>query len=784
MGEIMKYKYLLLISLLIIISLLPSGTSKSSSPLIISENHTDYDLLYNTLYLDVQNTAHHPISINNLNTLFTNSHLTQNINITRLEVLTNQSVPTYNWENNSLGSVSGSYIVNNCDNLTNSTNVSCINTTYYYITLNNTNVTCDYVIDETTFNKTIFNYKIPHKILSCIKKEWVVNGSRIVYSYTPTSFVKKKSLSNKVLKHEFSGLSMKSGKKIKIPAHTKFKLRITYSHPLAYQLKVPKNISEYNISLVDNTGLTSFLDPSWYNDSWSYRQPITITNNVASDLSNYQIKIILNSSNVGSHYDWTNDEDSIRFTYYNSTSDSESEIPYWIQDYNSTAETATIWVNVTYIPASSTSTIYFYYHNTEVSSESNGTNTFDYFVDGSSDPSITESDYAVGASNNYISYDSTNERINYKAKREKSNSGYGGFPYWINTSTTLNDGWEFSFDWEVTASSYSSYASSWEFGLSEDKPLDQQNDGGSDSILIHDPFDTRTTSPPQLRIDAYDYSSNTHTYSGYTATLQTGKKYKIKFKKTSDNITLEVYDGDTLVTSTSLDSSSLGLSNSYTHILYNSGGGGNPTSPYEQGVYDNLIIRKYASTEPTYSIGEEEVPGVPPNKPSINVPPSPVDASVGNSLSVVLNATVTDPDSNSLNVSFWDNTSGTPLQIGDTQVVSNGSSAQVTWSGLYSGMTYDWFVKVYDGTYYNYSEEYSFTTKYFEGTTKLSDGTPVVNADVIIINQSDNTIYATTTSDANGEWSYSVPAGTYLVIGYDPNNSSRIVDVEPFISIS
>ena len=38
-------------------------------------------------------------------------------------------------------------------------------------------------------------------------------------------------------------------------------------------------------------------------------------------------------------------------------------MPYFIADYNSVAETATIWVKVPNIPASSTKTVYIYYGN-------------------------------------------------------------------------------------------------------------------------------------------------------------------------------------------------------------------------------------------------------------------------------------------------------------------------------------------------------------------------------------------------------------------------------------
>jgi len=61
----------------------------------------------------------------------------------------------------------------------------------------------------------------------------------------------------------------------------------------------------------------------------------------------------------------------------------------------------------------------------------------------------------------------------------------------------------------------------------------------------------------------------------------------------------------------------------------------------------------------------------------------------------------------------------------------------------------------------------------------------VNNAKVIIINQSDNTIIGTTDSNSTGGWTYNIAnTGTYLVVAYDPANSTRDGDADPHIVIS
>ena len=115
---------------------------------------------------------------------------------------------------------------------------------------------------------------------------------------------------------------------------------------------------------------------AWWNTSWSYRQAINISN-TAGNLTNYQVKIELNSSNVGSHFNWSNNGSDIRFT--NSTDDL---LNFWIESWNSSGQEAVIWVNVTYLENNTNTTIYMYYGNPSAESESDINATFIRIVDG------------------------------------------------------------------------------------------------------------------------------------------------------------------------------------------------------------------------------------------------------------------------------------------------------------------------------------------------------------------------------------------------------------------
>ena len=147
---------------------------------------------------------------------------------------------------------------------------------------------------------------------------------------------------------------------------------------------------------------------TWWNQSWQWREPINISN-TAGDLTNYQVRIDLNSSNVGSHFNWSNNGSDIRFT--NSTDD---ELNFWIESWDSSSQEATIWVNVTSLPNNQNTTIYMYYGNSGASSESNITNTFllgDDFESSSVNTDIWDTYNSVSQSDGKITIQDTDGEI-------------------------------------------------------------------------------------------------------------------------------------------------------------------------------------------------------------------------------------------------------------------------------------------------------------------------------------------------------------------------------------
>nr|NIP43001.1 DUF2341 domain-containing protein [candidate division Zixibacteria bacterium]NIR65137.1 DUF2341 domain-containing protein [candidate division Zixibacteria bacterium]NIS16576.1 DUF2341 domain-containing protein [candidate division Zixibacteria bacterium]NIS48153.1 DUF2341 domain-containing protein [candidate division Zixibacteria bacterium]NIU16269.1 DUF2341 domain-containing protein [candidate division Zixibacteria bacterium] len=125
---------------------------------------------------------------------------------------------------------------------------------------------------------------------------------------------------------------------------------------------------------------------SWYDPGWNYRMPVTIDNSGNSDpLTDYQVKIALNSTNFNFSLAQSNGED-IRFT----SSDGITLISHWIESWDAIGESAVVWVKVPSVSALSTIDVYMYYGNASVVDASDGSVTFEFFDD-------FESDYSEGS---------------------------------------------------------------------------------------------------------------------------------------------------------------------------------------------------------------------------------------------------------------------------------------------------------------------------------------------------------------------------------------------------
>jgi hypothetical protein len=108
-----------------------------------------------------------------------------------------------------------------------------------------------------------------------------------------------------------------------------------------------------------------------YLTGWGYRQPVTVSNTSGAVLTNYQIKLTVNyvASKMKSDFS------DLRFTRL----DGVTLLPYYIESYTASTS-AVIWVKVDSIPTTGTQ-IFMYYGNASAVTASSADNTFDFFDD-------------------------------------------------------------------------------------------------------------------------------------------------------------------------------------------------------------------------------------------------------------------------------------------------------------------------------------------------------------------------------------------------------------------
>ena len=126
----------------------------------------------------------------------------------------------------------------------------------------------------------------------------------------------------------------------------------------------PNVLFENVDKLTENT--TCYVS-SWWNSNWADRTWVLIKNNEDVNLTNFPIKITLNSSNID--FSKTNGDD-IRVIFHG------EKLPYWIESWDPSAKTAVIYTKVPYLGADTSDKIWIYYNNPNANSESNESAVF------------------------------------------------------------------------------------------------------------------------------------------------------------------------------------------------------------------------------------------------------------------------------------------------------------------------------------------------------------------------------------------------------------------------
>lgn len=112
---------------------------------------------------------------------------------------------------------------------------------------------------------------------------------------------------------------------------------------------------------------------------WGHYRQIQILNASGSELTQYQVPVVINHSQLVSAGKSEANGSDIRITGSDCT-----PLSFWIDPSTLNSNTCTIWVKLPSLPGLSQTICYLFYKKTGVSSASNGPNTFVYFEDFSS----------------------------------------------------------------------------------------------------------------------------------------------------------------------------------------------------------------------------------------------------------------------------------------------------------------------------------------------------------------------------------------------------------------
>ncbi|MFQ6063535.1 MAG: DUF2341 domain-containing protein, partial [Methanosarcinales archaeon] len=330
--------------------------------------------------------------------------------------------------------------------------------------------------------------------------------------------------------------------------------------------------------LLLNSGIALASNTDWWNSDWQYRRSITISNTEnPNDLVDYQVKIVVPySSGMQSNFS------DLRFTYKSGT---EKEIPYWLEDYT-TSTNATVWLKIPLLPKTSNTTIWLYYGNALASSESNGSEVFEFWDDFNTN---TLSNYDIGlktvsswGATINPTYDSTNKRVNIN---NGDNIETTLSPKNLNLSNVYSEAL-FHIDGGYPAGAVAMIAEKWQ---DADNHYDGSKSGNEYSNTGGGGTACTYVSPHIEKIIAGTGTSLAPPATNSYITLGTEEKIGLGI---ADN-TLKLFVNDELVLQTTDSSITTSGRIIFSGKQYN-------------GWVDNIRIRKYSSIEPSYSIGPEQ----------------------------------------------------------------------------------------------------------------------------------------------------------------------------------
>ncbi len=169
------------------------------------------------------------------------------------------------------------------------------------------------------------------------------------------------------------------------------------------------------------------LFPTFANlNNWSYRIPVTIAEHPGTDLMNYKVPIVLDTSSLIAKEKMNEDCSDIRIV-----GEDKNHVPFWIEGGCNSNRTE-IWARIPKIPANKVTRVYIYYGNPSATSKSNQSEVADIYK---SFDSLDEISIVKGGNGEEYEI-STNEKIEgkgslhqYDTKWADNGDSYAYFPF-------------------------------------------------------------------------------------------------------------------------------------------------------------------------------------------------------------------------------------------------------------------------------------------------------------------------------------------------------------------
>lgn len=310
------------------------------------------------------------------------------------------------------------------------------------------------------------------------------------------------------------------------------------------------------IDLVASGSATSW---AWFElDDFTYELAVTLTNSVASTLTNYQVRIELNTADLIANGKMRPDCGDLRVF----ASDHTTPLDFWIEDGTCDSAITVVWVEIPSLPNGNTD-IYFHYGNLSLTSASNGFSVFEFFDDfnqAALHAQWTNTNGAIAPSLN-----------NGKLMLNNAN-GNGVFAsgYKIQENSIAES--------YASLSSTATYGSPLRFTLLGNAWV---NDGSSNitDILWY----------------GGSYYYEWHASEAYVSPMSIGyHRYRFDYRKNGTTSIDYFIDG----ASYSSRTESANTNNTLSPVIYSSASSSN-------AMADWIFVRKYASTEPTNVLGAE-----------------------------------------------------------------------------------------------------------------------------------------------------------------------------------